>query len=247
MHKKEIQINDIHCCIYQHEIPDTKVRSVVVFLHGYCGSGEFLAQRLIVDCGLQFQEEVAAIFPQAPILIDNDKWAKNGDSAWWKYDRSRLDEFEFQKRPLLEIDEEMPGLDQATVTIKEMVAKTKREIYPNLQRVMFAGFSQGAILATDLGLDSGVECAALGVFSGTLTKKKKWIEAIKKLPKGKIEIIQSHGKKDHILNIDQARELKVAFEAAGHIIFYYENEAGHALNIGAVQKFGEVIKRNATV
>jgi predicted esterase len=242
--KKEYQtptvtISGFSCEILSPSVNSREIRKVVVLLHGYCGTGSGLKKTLSSLVGADFGKDAAVIFPQSKIIIDNDKWAKPGDTAWWKHTRERLDEFEYKGRPLLEKEEGIPGLVNAAHELKPFLLELTQSSFPKCNQLIIGGFSMGAILATEIALNSGLEIALLGVFSGTLTRNGFWTQAMKSSKK--LTVVQNHGRKDHILEINQARDLSSAFRTHGHNVFYYETDDGHILQKEALVKFFELV------
>jgi hypothetical protein len=79
--KEEVRINGIACSVFKQAKPASEVGTIAVFLHGYCATKEDLARTLFEKCALSLEGHVAAVFPQAPVRIENDKWAKTGSDA----------------------------------------------------------------------------------------------------------------------------------------------------------------------
>jgi phospholipase/carboxylesterase len=239
MNRFDETFGGVKCTLFQNDDSNPEIRGIAVIFHGYCAKGAILAKSLFESCGLSIERNMAAVFPQGPIPIENDKWAKPGDTAWWSYKKERLDDFEFDSRPLLEENEELPGVSEAAEIAKTMLQEIQQKAFPNASVLALSGFSQGAVLATELALDPDVEAAVLGIFSGTLTSKGKWVNRMQRKLPGSMRIVQSHGITDQILNIEQARNLRQSFESTGHAVNYFESNDGHVLHKKAVEGFNK--------
>jgi predicted esterase len=240
---RSVNISGFSCELFSHALNSEDIRKVVVLLHGYCGTGTGLGKSISSLVGADFGKDMAVIFPQAKIIIDNDKWAKPGDTAWWKHTRERLDEFEYKGRPLLEKEEEIPGLANSALALMPFFLEITQRHFPNCDKLTVGGFSMGAILATEIALNSGLDIALLGVFSGTLTRSGFWTEAMKSYKK--LTVVQNHGRKDPILEINQARELSTVFRKYGHTVFYYETDDGHFLQKEPLLMFFKLVNDSA--
>lgn len=73
------------------------------------------------------------------------------------------------------------------------------------ERIVLGGFSQGAMLATELALRMPTSPAGLMILSGTLADERTLTELLEKKPQ--IRFLQSHGSRDAILDPAAARDL----------------------------------------
>ncbi len=82
-----------------------------------------------------------------------------------------------------------------------------------LQRLVLGGFSQGAMLATDLALHLPVAPAGLLLWSGTLLQRELW-QALAPKHAG-LRFVQSHGRSDALLDYGAAERLHALLLDAG--------------------------------
>lgn len=108
---------------------------------------------------------------------------------------------------------EPPGLRRAREMAKEMIAKLN--VPP--ERLVLGGFSQGAMLATELVLGAEKPLAGLVILSGTLVNASAWEPMAAELSKKKpgFAFFQSHGAHDPVLSIAMAERLERTLRKAG--------------------------------
>lgn len=95
-----------------------------------------------------------------------------------------------------------PGLKKSREMAVEMLAALKVPA----DRLILGGFSQGAMLATDITLHMDETPKGLAILSGTLVNAEKWKELAPK--KSGFEFFQSHGVRDPVLNFMMAERLE---------------------------------------
>lgn len=94
-------------------------------------------------------------------------------------------------------------------------------------KLILGGFSQGAVLATEIALNSFERPLALLIFSGTLINKHDW-EKKAHIQAG-MPFFQSHGKDDPLLPFMQAQELEKLFLKTGLVGKLHGFEGGHEI------------------
>ena len=110
-----------------------------------------------------------------------------------------------------------------------------------LSRVLLGGFSQGAMLATDVALR--LEEAPLGLvaLSGTLLVEDVW--APKAKARAGLHVFQTHGRNDPILSFLAATWLHELFVSSGMQVELHPFDGGHTIHPDAMVKLGEFIAR----
>lgn len=81
------------------------------------------------------------------------------------------------------------------------------------RNLIVGGFSQGAVLATELALHAFERPMALLIFSGTLVNKESWAHLAAQ--KGLLPFFQSHGENDPLLPFELALQVEQLFLDAG--------------------------------
>src|SRR5262249_31335613 len=120
---------------------------LVVLLHGFGAPGGDLVP---IWRQLSVPPETRFAFPEAPLELGNG--IGFGDSrAWWMIDIARL-ERALARGELRDLSNEVPsGLYEARDAVDQMLSSLV-ELGPPDVRLVLGGFSQGAMLATDLAL-----------------------------------------------------------------------------------------------
>lgn len=146
-------------------------------------------------------------FPHAPTQIEIAPGYFG--RAWFEIDLERL-------KKALRIGDQSevkasfpPDLKKA----RELGLQLIRELEIPFSKLVLGGFSQGAVLAAELSLNSFEKAAALLLLSGTLVNEEQW----KKLAHqhAGMPFFQSHGLQDPILPIQGAVELAKVLQEGG--------------------------------
>lgn len=207
---------------------------VVILMHGYGAPGTDLVP---LWRELQVPHEVRFVFPEAPHDL------AFGGRAWWAIDMLRLqDRFD---RGLVEqlIREVPPGLTEARNAVLELLTGLEREIGLVPETTIIGGFSQGAMLATDVVLRTERKFAALAVLSGTVICKDEW-RALMPARSG-LPVLQSHGRSDAVLPFFLAEELRDALTHAGLNVEFIPFNAGHGIADPVLTGLGALASRVA--
>jgi phospholipase/carboxylesterase len=107
------------------------------------------------------------------------------------------------------------------------------------ERVILGGFSQGAMLATDVVLRDNRPFAGLAILSGTLIAKDEW-SALMPARRG-LPVVQSHGRADPILPFSAAERLHGMLETAGLQAEFVPFNGGHAIPPPALERLATLI------
>jgi len=101
--------------------------------------------------------------------------------------------------------------------------------------VVYAGFSQGAILATHLTLRLEESPAALCIFSGAIIAQDLWQ---REAPKRKgLKVLQSHGLSDPILPFLLGQWVNSLLSQAGLQVDFCSFQGGHTIPETTITKF----------
>lgn len=240
----------------------------VVLCHGYGAPGHDLA-----GLSLEWTERLGKaaekfrfVFPAAP--NDLSELGMPGGRAWWPINMAKLAELAETDRPEELYDQHPPGLDDA----REMLVETIGEVIGSVAvrpggndsggndsggkppgdrgaqksgvPVVLGGFSQGAMLAMDVSLRGAIEMpVALFQLSGTLICQDVWKPAAGRL--AETEVFQSHGTADPILPFAAAEALRDLLVRAGIRVDFYPFQGSHTIDVGAVARTTEILRRVA--
>jgi phospholipase/carboxylesterase len=207
---------------------------MVVLLHGFGAPGEDL---VALWRFINVPHEVRYVFPAAPLKLAGGF----GDAcAWWMLDLERMT----RARNLgqwEELSQEIPrGLTPARNNILDFLAIAKEQLSVPSQSVVLGGFSQGAMLSTDIALHSDIPLAGLVLLSGTLISKKEWLS---RLPgRQELPVFQSHGTVDPILDFSAAKELRTHLQHAGLHVQWVEFQGGHEIPLPVLENLGSFLQ-----
>ncbi len=206
----------------------------VVLCHGYGAPGTDLVSiaREVMMARPALVGRVRFVFPEAPHELPGMGGAGR---MWWPIDMARI-----QRAMMGDADEqwarmstETPaGLPEARkalrATLEALLAQTKLP----MGKVVVGGFSQGAMLATDVVLRLDEAPAALAILSGALVSRDDWQRLAPK--RAGLSVLQSHGKDDPILPFGGAVRLHALLSDAGLRVGFVPFDGGHGID-------GEVI------
>ena len=208
---------------------------VVVLMHGFGAPGTDLVglgQVLNGPAGTRFA------FPEAPMELP---MPMHDARAWWMVDVERIQRAMMSGQLRDVKSEQPPGLEEARGLVVQMLDALDRELQPS--NLVLGGFSQGAILATDIALQTDRALAGLLLFSGTFMNANIWSSRMGTRPG--LRVFQTHGTMDPILPFPLAKELSEALVAAGvdarFVAFIGGHEIGGAGITGANHFLTEVL------
>ena len=191
-------------------------KQIVILLHGWGAPGDDLVPlgEALLAPGRMF------VFPEAPLV------SPGGGRAWWHLDVTRIAAAreQGQKRDLR--GEQPDGMAEASAQVRKMLDALKRRA-PEATFTI-GGFSQGAMLASDVTLTASDSLAGLVVMSGTLVNETVWAPALKKMKPG-FPIFISHGRSDPILPFALAEAFRDHAQAGQHTLTWMPFEGGHEI------------------
>ena len=181
---------------------------VILLLHGYGASAYDL---LPLHQELQSPPGTSWYFPNGfvKVPLGPNMYGR----AWFPIDIAALEQALAQGdyRDLSSIiPEGLPAAREKILQMLEQIAEEKKIGY---DKIIIGGFSQGAMLSTDIVLRSTENFAKLLILSGTLLAKKEWSKLA--LAKKGLSFFQSHGQQDPLLPFEMALELHSILSKAG--------------------------------
>src|SRR4051812_36922991 len=143
-----------------------------ILCHGYGAPGDDLVpigEHLAGVLG----DRVSFAFPEAPLPLPGPAGAFGG-RAWWHIEVSRF-ERALSSGKLEELFDEVPdGMADARKKVREVVDALATRAKLPMSKIVLGGFSQGAMIATDVALRLEEAPAALAILSGTLLCRPEW-------------------------------------------------------------------------
>lgn len=208
--------------------PESRPRFAVVLCHGYGAPGDDLVSLAseITRAAPELGGRLRFVFPEAPLALSAlGPWDSR---AWWPLDESVLDAAITRGSPIETVREAPAELPALRETMFRLLADLERLEEIPVSRVVLGGFSQGAMLATEIALRLPVSPAGLCVFSGTLLDADEWTRlapARRGLP-----ALVSHGRQDPLLSFRTAESLRDLLVDAGLDVSFVPFDGPHTIS-----------------
>lgn len=214
---------------------------MLCLLHGFGANGDDLAGLWRV---LDVPPTTRFAFPEAPETVPGYGY---GSFCWWPIEIDRY--LQRAARGDMEgfYQEEPAGLPAARQALQGFLAELEHQHQAPRSRLVLGGFSQGAMLATDLALqDQGEGPGLLGLclLSGALINRPAWqrlLPGARGAPR-----FQSHGLIDEVLPFDAGRALHELLSSQqggpfpGDLRRFY---GGHTIPDGVLEDLGAWLTR----
>lgn len=186
-----------------------------VILHGYGASMDDLAPLagMIAPPGSRW------VFPNGPVEVPLGPFYSG--RAWFPIDIEA-----FQRAALAGTHRDLSTFaPPELVTSREAVLQLLRAVDTPLERVVLGGFSQGAMLATDIALHLPFSPAGMLLWSGTLLQEALWAQLAP--ARAGMRYVQSHGRRDPVLSFAGAERLARVLRDAGWQGRFVAFDGGH--------------------
>ena len=235
IHRERKTIATLDCTVVSRNGLVTP-RAAVILCHGFGAPGTDL-----VAIGSEFISaneslaDVVYIFPAGPLELDPGYDAR----AWWMIDMERIQRMalEGQSRDL---KNEIPDrLAHCRKSMLEMMEEVQRTYALASQQIVIGGFSQGAMLTTDVALHSPQPLGGLIIWSGALINALEWTSLVQQ--QDNFPIIQSHGRFDPILPFSGAEELFEILKQAGFPIEFLPFSGAHTIPMEVLELASRLI------
>lgn len=176
----------------------------LVLLHGYGAPADDL---------VPLAEDLRAAVPGLRVALPAAPIDLGGGRAWW--------DISLDQRPADRSADHPAGMDEARADLEAALARLALDP----ARTAIAGFSQGGMLATELGLRRRPRLAAIASLSGGAVDADAWVSRASDGP----PIFLSHGRQDPLLSFAAAARLHQRLDAAGARITWVPFDGGHAI------------------
>lgn len=196
---------------------------VVVMLHGYGAPADDLVGLSSILAG--GNTELRFAFPAGPIDAMSGR-------AWWALDAAAV-----ARRPADRGRERPAGLALARRDLLAWLEAEREAGRVDPARTVLAGFSQGAMLATDVALRW--EASGLMALSGSPVAEDEWL----RLARGRrdLPVLMSHGRGDRLLAFSAAERLSVSLADAGLAVRFVPFDGGHEIPAEVIRAMTEFL------
>lgn len=233
----KLRLGELETRILEPEQPAGDLHSVVL-CHGFGAPGDDL-----VGLGPELVREAPAlagrvrfVFPAAP--LDLAHLGMPFGRAWWHLDLERL----IVGRDWARMHAEEPeGLPRARRLLQAALDELQRTTGTPLSRTILGGFSQGAMLTTDLTLRLEEPPAGLVVLSGSVISREEWK---RRAPaRAGLPVFQSHGTHDDVLPFAPAEELRDLLGNAGLPVEFVPFAGPHGIPADVLERLSAWLTR----
>ena len=209
---------------------DEATADCIILFHGFGADAYDLRSLSEV---MSPQRPTQWLFPQGIIEVPiGPGWTGR---AWWEIDIAALEAAAMKGTPRDLSVEVPPGLAKVRPRVFEMIEK----LGIPWNRIILGGFSQGAMLATDLFLRAPQAPKGLIILSGALLNKTEWKDLATHRAGSKFFL--SHGTKDTVLAHKGAAQLETILTGAGLKGSLMTFEGGHEIPMPVIQKTNEYL------
>jgi len=191
----------------------------ILLCHGFGAPGDDLvglAQGVDAGAGVRW------FFPEAPLTLP---W---GGRAWWPLDMERIEAMQRRGDPRALAGETPDGLAPARAALEATIAALETERGVTRDKLLLGGFSQGAMITTEVALHADRPFAGLVGLSGNLLSSERWAEAAQRSGPS-LHAFLAHGRRDPLLPFAGAEALRVLLEKAGASVTWVAHGGQHEI------------------
>lgn len=220
------QYGELKCRVVD-QLEGKAPRLLVVWSHGFGAPGDDLVP--LAEPVLNAHPAIAAgvrfIFPEAP--LDLGPYGMPGGRAWWEINMAQLATM-YQTNDFAQLTEVEPeGLQEASAQLANAVQAMLDDAGLASDSLLLGGFSQGAMVSTDVVLRTGLCPAQLILMSGTMLSREAWTNLAAEHPG--CPVIQTHGTMDMVLPIEPSTWLRDMLSDNGFDVQYQSFQGPHTV------------------
>lgn len=228
-------LGPLSCTVLPEADTSQPPKAIIIFCHGFGAPGDDLVglrnELVALKPSLR---QARFIFPEAPLSLAAYGMGE-GSRAWWLLDMDRIVAYQNNDpavREALEVAEP-EGLTSARQAMLKLLDEVTKQTTLPYSKVLLGGFSQGAMLTTDLALRQEEAPLGLAIMSGTLICRDVWT---KRAPgRAGLQVFQSHGEEDPLLPYATALKLKSLLTDAGLTVDFTSFDGGHGIALPALR------------
>lgn len=190
----------------------------IVLLHGY---GAHFRDLFPLYQMLRPQSPCAWYFPNGPVKVFTGM--PEFGRAWFPLDPERLQMLAAARDYVAVAKMNYAGMDDTT----EQLSAFLNTIASRHENLIIGGFSQGAMLATNVAMNTDIPLSALTLFSTSIAKQEEWSRAATK--RNQLPVFQSHGLYDPVLPFTLAETMRELMIKAGWQVAFHEFPGMHEI------------------
>ena len=127
-----------------------------------------------------------------------------------------------------------PGLDSSAHDISDLI------FHLDSKKLILAGFSQGAMIATEIAMTQPGDVHGLVLLSGTMLDEPGWTKKASSL-KG-LRVLQSHGQRDQVIPFASSQRLNDLLKQGGAQVEWIPFAGAHEIPVPVLKRFAEFLK-----
>jgi phospholipase/carboxylesterase len=209
------------------------VGPAILLCHGFGAPGDDLVSLArVIDAG----QGVRWFFPEAPLTVPG------AGRAWWPIDMARLQMLQMRGQARVLAEETPAGLASAREALEATIAALEAERGVARDKLIVGGFSQGAMLTTEIALHAERPFAGLAVLAGNLLSADRWAEAARRVGPS-LHAFLAHGRRDPVLPFAGAEALRALLEASGAEVDWVAHGGQHEIPPPVVTGLGVFARR----
>lgn len=205
----------------------------VVLCHGFGAPGTDLVDLATV---LRAPSGTRFVFPAAHLRV---RELGSEARAWWWVDIASLGAAIARGELASLYATDPPGLSTARGLLLDALAAVRRRWTLSPNQIVLGGFSQGAILASDVAYRSDMPLGGLVQWSGMLFVQDEWSRGMER--RRGLPVVQSHGTFDPILPYRGAERLRDLQLAAGLDLRWRSFAGAHGIAPEAILAVSELL------
>jgi len=202
----------------------------MVLLHGYGSSAE---QWEPFTKTIRWPASGRFVFPQAPEMTVPPDGPSDG-RGWWRLDLASH----------IPLGQSVPDLSATQPAGLKTAATLVEDLLERLGRspggsIVLGGYSQGAMVASEVAFRSDTPLRALVVLSGTLVDEASWERSFYR--RRAMPVFLAHGRADTVLPFAVADRFRLKLEAAGLKVTWCPFEGGHEVPAAVIEELNKFI------
>jgi len=199
----------------------------IVLFHGY---GADMTDLASLAGAIQAPRNSNWYFPNGPLTVPLGGHFEG--RAWFPIPLAEL-----QAGATIDLTERIPpGMKKARENALQFLSK----LNVDPKKLVIGGFSQGAMLSTDLVLHMDQKPAGLALLSGTLVNATEWGELA---ARGAMPFFQAHGAHDQVLSFAHAQKLEQLLKKNGWQGQLQRFEGGHEIPPEVIIQLGAFLRK----